>query len=298
MLATLLLRYQHAAWTLLLMIAGFSEGGKLVVVPMDGSHWLSMRQVVENLSQRGHEVVVVIPQVSWQFGITENYTVKTYPVSYTKEDLDVSLQTYIDAHLMEQPFPFNVLSIYNSSVAVFNLLFSHCKSLFNHRELMQYLKQSDFDALLTDPVSLCGALIANYFSLPSVFFLRGLPCNLHYKANRCPDPLSYVPRIFTMNSDYMTFSQRLKNVLIDSVEFFYCNGFYAQGLSFASEVLQRDVTLLDLLSSTSIWLMRYDFVFEYPRPVMPNMVFVGGINCGERKALHEVWCSFFLFIKH
>ncbi|XP_034641478.1 UDP-glucuronosyltransferase 1-8-like isoform X5 [Trachemys scripta elegans] len=287
MVTVFLLHYQHTAWMLLLMIAGFSEGGKLVVLPMDGSHWLSMRQVVENLSQRGHKVVVVIPQVSWQLGIAENYTVKTYPVTYTKEDLDVNLQTYIDVHLAGQPFPFNVLSIYNSSVAIFNLLFSHCKSLFNHKELMQYLKQSDFDALLTDPVSLCGALIANYFSLPSVFFMRGLPCNLHYKANRCPDPLSYVPRIFTMNSDYMTFSQRLKNVLTDSAEFFYCNGFYAQGLSFASEVLQRDVTLLDLLSSSSIWLMRYDFVFEYPRPVMPNMVFIGGINCGERKALHE-----------
>ncbi|XP_030436517.1 UDP-glucuronosyltransferase 1-8-like isoform X2 [Gopherus evgoodei] len=287
MVTALLLCYQHTAWMLLLMIAGFSEGGKLVVVPMDGSHWLSMRQVVEKLSQRGHEVMVVIPQVSWQLGITKNCTVKTYPVPYTKERLDASLQTYIDAHQAGQPFPFNVLSIYHSSVAVFNLLFGHCKSLFNQKELMQYLKQSDFDALLTDPISLCGALTANYLSLPSVFFMRGLPCNLHYKSNRCPDPLSYAPRIFSVNSDYMTFSQRLKNVLIDSVEFFYCNGFYAHALSFASEVLQRDVTLLDLLNSASIWLMRYDFVFEYPRPVMPNMVFIGGINCRERKALHE-----------
>ncbi|KAK4817716.1 hypothetical protein QYF61_026406 [Mycteria americana] len=37
-------------------------GGKLLVVPMDGSHWLSMRQVVEKLTKRGHEVVVVIPE--------------------------------------------------------------------------------------------------------------------------------------------------------------------------------------------------------------------------------------------
>uniref|UniRef100_K7F1N1 glucuronosyltransferase n=1 Tax=Pelodiscus sinensis TaxID=13735 RepID=K7F1N1_PELSI len=280
----LLLGYQLAAWTLLLIVPGFSEGGKLMVVPMDGSHWLSMRPVVENLSQRGHEVVVVIPEVRWQLGRAVNYTVKTYPVTYTREELDGSFQRYLYTHLKGQPFPFNVLSIYNTSVAVFSLLFTHCKSLFSQRELMHYLKHSDFDAVLTDPISLCGAIIANYFSLPPVFFMRGFPCNLHYKANQCPDPLSYVPRLFTMNSDHMTFSQRLKNVLVDSVEFLYCNGFYAEALKFASEVLQRDVTMLDLLNS-SIWLMRYDFVFEYPRPVMPNMVFIGGINCGERKSL-------------
>uniref|UniRef100_A0A8C8RLU5 UDP-glucuronosyltransferase n=1 Tax=Pelusios castaneus TaxID=367368 RepID=A0A8C8RLU5_9SAUR len=280
-----LLHCQLAVWMLLLMVSGFSESGKLLVVPMDGSHWLSMRLVVEKLSQRGHEVVVLMPQVSLQSGVSDNYTVKSYPVSYTKEDLNGRLQNYVSSHLTGQPFPFNVLSIYNASLSTFPVFVDQCKNLFSHRELMQYLKQSDFDALLTDPVSLCGALVANYLSLPSVFFMRGLPCNFHYKANQCPDPLSYVPRIFTMNSDYMTFSQRLKNVLVDSIEFFYCNGFYAQGINFASKILKRDVTMLDLLNPSSIWLMRYDFVFEYPRPVMPNMVFIGGINCDERKAL-------------
>ncbi|XP_074857755.1 UDP-glucuronosyltransferase 1A7-like isoform X3 [Carettochelys insculpta] len=284
MVTGLLLCYQLAAWMLLL--TGFSEGGKLLVVPMDGSHWLSMRPVVENLSQRGHEVVVVTPQVSWQMGIAVNYTVKTYPVSYTREDLDGSLQVYLYAHLKGLPFPFNVLSLYKASVSVFQSLFSHCKTLFSQRELMHNLKQSNFDAILTDPIFACGAIVANYLSLPSVFFMRGFPCNLHYKANQCPDPPSYVPRLFTRNSDYMTFSQRLENVLVDSVESLYCNGFFAEALSFASQVLQRDVTMLDLLNA-SVWLMRYDFVFEFPRPVMPNMVFVGGINCDESKSLSE-----------
>ncbi|NWI17055.1 UD18 glucuronosyltransferase, partial [Crypturellus soui] len=65
-----------------------SDGGKLLVVPMDGSHWLSMKQVVEKLTERGHEVVVIIPEVSWQLGKTPTYTVKTYSVSYTLEHLD------------------------------------------------------------------------------------------------------------------------------------------------------------------------------------------------------------------
>ncbi|NXF10301.1 UD18 glucuronosyltransferase, partial [Smithornis capensis] len=65
-----------------------SEGGKLLVVPMVGSHWLSMQEVVVKLSERGHEVVVLMPEVSWQTETTEAYKVLTYPVTQTLEELD------------------------------------------------------------------------------------------------------------------------------------------------------------------------------------------------------------------
>lgn len=39
-------------------------GGKLLLVPMDGSHWLSMCSLLVALSQKGHEIVVVAPEVS------------------------------------------------------------------------------------------------------------------------------------------------------------------------------------------------------------------------------------------
>ncbi|NXS12562.1 UD18 glucuronosyltransferase, partial [Neodrepanis coruscans] len=67
-----------------------SAGGKLLVVPMVGSHWLSMQEVVEKLSQRGHEVVVLMPEVSWQMEASQAYRVLTYPVTQTLEELDGS----------------------------------------------------------------------------------------------------------------------------------------------------------------------------------------------------------------
>ncbi|KFO76427.1 UDP-glucuronosyltransferase 1-3, partial [Cuculus canorus] len=137
--------------------------------------------------------------------------------------------------------------------------------------------------VLTDPAFMCGAIVANYFSLPFVFFMRGFPCSLHYTAPQCPNPLSYIPRLFTFNSDRMTFFQRVENALVSLLEPMYCNGFYEDALKLSSEVLQRDVSLTELVGSASIWLLRFDFVFEYVRPVMPNMVFVGGINCGQKK---------------
>ncbi|NXI42325.1 UD19 glucuronosyltransferase, partial [Galbula dea] len=273
------------AWIFILLLAGLSDGGRLLVVPMVGSHWLSMQQVVENLAGRGHEVVVLMPEVSWLMETTQTYTVKTYPVSQTLEDLDNAFQEYVATHLKDLSFPLNILALYNSSVHVFSTFFAQCKDLFNSKETLQYLNQSNFDAVLTDPAFMCGAVVANYFSLPFVFFMRGFPCSLHYKAPQCPSPLSYIPRLFSFNSDHMTFFQRVENALISLLELGYCNGFYEDAIKLSSEVLQRDVSLVDLLNSASIWLLRFDFVFEYVRPVMPNMVFIGGINCAKKKPL-------------
>ncbi|KAM6071139.1 UDP-glucuronosyltransferase 1A8-like [Chlamydotis macqueenii] len=277
-----------SAWIFILLLPGLSDGGKLLVVPMVGSHWLSLQPVVEKLSARGHEVVVLLPEITWQLETTAAYAVKTYPVSHTLEQLDNAFNAYVDTHLKNLPLPLKALARYDSSLHVFSMFFTQCRDLFDSKETLQYLNQSGFDAVLTDPVFMCGPIVANYFSLPFLFFVRGFPCSLHYEAPQCPNPLSYIPRLFTLNSDRMTFFQRVENALVSLLELAYCNGLYKEAIKLSSELLQRDVSLLDLLNSAAIWLLRYDFVFEYVRPVMPNMIFIGGINCAEGKPLPKV----------
>ncbi|XP_027763214.1 UDP-glucuronosyltransferase 1-1-like [Empidonax traillii] len=276
---------------LLLLLPGPLAGGKLLVVPMMGSHWLSMQKVVEKLSQRGHEVVVVVPEVTWNLKTSQAYKVVTYPVTQTPEEVEDVFRDYMYAHMRGLPFPLNALGVYRSSVEIYNAFFSQCKDLFRSQETLRALNQTGFDAVLTDPIFFCGVTLANYLSLPFVFFMRGLDCNLDFDASQCPSPLSYVPRLFTFNSDRMTFLQRVENALVSLLGLKYCDGYYAEALKFSSEVLQRDVTVKDLLASASIWLMRFDFVFEYARPVMPNMVFVGGINCVDKKPLNKAYAE-------
>ncbi|XP_074404982.1 UDP-glucuronosyltransferase 1A6-like [Zonotrichia albicollis] len=275
------------AWIsiVLLLLPGLSDGGKLLVVPMVGSHWLSMREVVVKLSEKGHEVVVLVPEVSWQTETTQDYKVVTYPVSQSLEELDNAFREYVTVHLTQKPFPLNALAMYNASVHTYSTFFGQCKDLFRNQETLRFLNQSAFDAVLTDPIFMCGTILAHHLSLPFVFFMRGFGCNLHFSAPQSPSPLSYIPRLFSFNSDHMTFFQRVENALISLLELDYCNVYYAEALKLSSEVLQRDVSLMDLVNSAAIWILRFDFVFEYVRPVMPNMVFVGGINCEKKKPL-------------
>ena len=128
-----------------------------------------------------------------------------------------------------------------------------------------------------------------------MFFLRGIPCGLDFEATQCPNPPSYVPRIFTKHTDRMNFLQRAKNLIFDLPNYFLCDFAFQPYAKLASEFLQRDVTVLDLLRQGSIWLMRLDFVLDYPRPLMPNIVVIGGVNCAHKK-LPQVGDALFLIL--
>ncbi|XP_005395398.1 PREDICTED: UDP-glucuronosyltransferase 1-8 isoform X6 [Chinchilla lanigera] len=270
----------------LLLASGFAQAGRLLVVPMDGSHWFTMQSVVEKLVQRGHEVVVVTPEVSWQLGQSLNLTVKTYSTSYTLEDLDRNFKDFAEAQWKNAEKSI-LFALRDLPVGFFDLLFSHCRSLFKDKKLVQYLQESSFDAVFLDPFDACGLIVAKYFSLPSIVFSRGIFCHYLEEGAQSPAPLSYVPRVLLGFSDAMSFRQRVWNHIFHFGEHLLCPYVYKKALEMASEILQTPVTAYDLFSHTSIWLLRGDFVLDYPKPVMPNMVFIGGINCHEGRPLPQ-----------
>ncbi|NWV70869.1 UD11 glucuronosyltransferase, partial [Malurus elegans] len=276
------------AVVLLLSLLGLAATGRLLVVPVDGSHWLSMREMLDMLSQKGHEVVVVAPEVSLQIKPSKSFVMKMYPVPFTKEEMDEVFKRSILDLFAGGSFLERVMRQYEQAKKTTALFLATCTHLIHNKELIRSLEESKFDAVLTDPVLPCGAILAEYLSLPSVYFLQQIPCGLEYQATQCPNPPSYVPRVgFSSSSDHMAFPERVKNFLISLSEPLFCHLFYSNYQSLASEFLQRDVTMQELFSRASVLLMRYDFVFEYPRPVMPNMVYIGGINCQQKKPLSK-----------
>ncbi|XP_065269088.1 UDP-glucuronosyltransferase 1-6-like [Emys orbicularis] len=272
---------------LLLTSYNFAESGKVLVIPQDGSHWLSMRAVVEKLGEKGHEIVVVAPETNLLLKESEHYTRKTYAVPYTQEDLDQTFSKFANSLFREVSFPYTILAEYRNVMYVINMFFHNCDSLLQNREIIRYLEESKFDALFTDPALPCGVILAEYLSIPSVYFFRGFPCSLEHAICKSPNPVSYVPRCYTSHTDHMTFSQRVVNLLVSSLETSLFKDLYTKYQGIASKFLQRDVHLPTLYRNGSIWLLRYDFVFEYPKPVMPNMVFIGGLNCEEGKNLSQ-----------
>ncbi|NXB68665.1 UD11 glucuronosyltransferase, partial [Struthidea cinerea] len=267
---------------LLLSLLGLAAAGKLLVVPVDGSHWLSMREVLDMLRQKGHEVVVVAPEVSLHIKPSKNYVMKTYPAPYTHEEMEKEFQAFFHFSFEQGSFLERFVKAYKGIKRISNLEVSSCELLLQNKELIRYLEESKFDALFTDPFIPCGAILAEHLSLPAVYFLRGLPCGLDFDATQCPNPPSYVPRGFTQLTDRMSFLQRVKNLLFSIPNLFLCDFAFQPYSKLASEFLQREVTVLDLLRKGSVWLMRIEFVLDYPRPLMPNIIPIGGVNCAHK----------------
>ncbi|KAE8580563.1 hypothetical protein XENTR_v10024466 [Xenopus tropicalis] len=271
----------------ILLALGCADGGRLLVVPQDGSHWLSMRVLVDRLAQRGHYIVVAIPEVNMLFKDLDNYKVKTFSSPYSKDVLEnrmrrMNQEIFVDRILTEK-----ITFWYESMSNATQWVVSACQHFLQNSTLIRELEKEHFDAMLTDSVFPCGEIVAEHLSIPSVSFMRGTIFGMDQIASQTPSPPSYVPRMFTVYTDNMSFSQRVKNFLIHSLEHIVCHIFYYPYAQMASDFLKKEVTAMSLFSRTSIWLMRYDFVFEFPRPIMPNVILIGGINCAKQKALPQ-----------
>ncbi|NWS59155.1 UD11 glucuronosyltransferase, partial [Chunga burmeisteri] len=272
-----------ATLVLLLSMLSFAAGGKLLVVPVDGSRWFSTREVLDGLSRKGHEIVIVAPEINQYIKPAENFILKTYPIPFTKEEVfghfqELSLHVFEEGSFLER-----FLKAYRRLKSISAMFLSTCAYLLYNKELVRELEETKFDAVLTDPILPCGPILAEHLSVPSVFFLRGIGCGLDFEATQCPNPPSYVPRAFTDLTDRMNFLQRVKNLIFEMPNYFLCDFILQPYAKLASEFLQRDLTVPDLLRQASIWLMRLDFALDYPRPLMPNIIVIGGLKCAHKK---------------
>ena len=55
----------YSVFLMPLLITPSCNGGKILVYSMDGSHWLNMKIMIEELHARGHSIDVIRPSTSW-----------------------------------------------------------------------------------------------------------------------------------------------------------------------------------------------------------------------------------------
>ncbi|CAB1346660.1 unnamed protein product [Coregonus sp. 'balchen'] len=269
----------------LALCPGPVQGDKVLVVPVDGSHWLSMKLLVKELAARGHEMVVLVPETSILIKGSDYHRTEIFRVPYNKEQLDKNINKIKDDMFRKTPKVTDIFMNVQGLIDFTNMQVKGCEGLLYDEPLMQRLRGEGFKMMLTDPFLPCGSIIADSFNIPAVYFLKGIPCGMEDRAAQCPTPPSYVPRFFTGNTDHMDFLGRVKNMLMYSLESYLCTVMFASFDELTSRYLEKDMTYRELLGHGAIWLLRYDYSFEYPKPRMPNMVNIGGINCGKRDPL-------------
>nr|XP_042107410.1 UDP-glucuronosyltransferase 2B4-like isoform X3 [Ovis aries] len=284
---------------LLQLTCYFSSGscGKVLVWPVEFSHWMNMKAVLDELVMRGHEVTVLISSASTITDANKPSAFKfeIFPVSLTKDDFENAVKNLIEkwTYMAKSSFWTNVLSFNELKSLLWEfsgMLMKICKEVVSKKKLITKLQESRFDVLLADAVGPCGELLTEILGIPLVYSLRFSPGYLFEKySGQLSFPPSYVPVIFSALSDHMTFMERVKN-MIYVLYFDFCfqtfdvktwNEFY-------SEVLGRPTTFLETIGKADMWLIRTYWDFEFPRPVLPNFEFVGGLHCKPAKPLPKV----------
>uniref|UniRef100_H0W876 UDP-glucuronosyltransferase n=1 Tax=Cavia porcellus TaxID=10141 RepID=H0W876_CAVPO len=277
-----------SALLLLQFFCYFSIGscGNILVWPMEYSHWMNMKIILEELIQRGHEVTVLIPSSFIFVGVNASSGIKfeTFPTSLRRDQLEQFYTRFVSKWM-----DIGSITTCLSYIPVMEEMFKEysanwenvCKDVVSNKNLVTKLQQSNFDVLLADPVAPCGELVAELLKLPFVYSLRFSPgFQLEKSAGGLPFPPSYIPVLMSRLSGEMTFMERVKNMICMLYFDFWFETFNLKNWNkLYSEVLGNPTTLYKQMQKSDMWLIRSYWDLELPRPTLPNFDFVGGLHC-------------------
>ncbi|XP_027400450.1 UDP-glucuronosyltransferase 2B4-like isoform X2 [Bos indicus] len=278
---------------LLQLTCYFNSGncGKVLVWPVEYSHWINIKTILDELVSRGHEVTVMTSSASILINTRKEFGIKfeNFPVSLTKGDFEYIFKDLLEKWTYMEKDSF--LSYFSAVQSLFwkysDVSMKMCKEVVSNKKLITKLQESRFDVLLADAIGPCGELLAEILKVPLVYSLRFSPgFSIEKYSGGLSFPPSYVPVIMSELSDQMTFMERVKNMIYVLYFDFWFQTFNEKKWNqFYSEVLGRQTTLSETMGKAEMWLIRTYWDFQFPHPLLPNFEFVGGLHCKPAKPL-------------
>ncbi|XP_058239343.1 UDP-glucuronosyltransferase 2C1-like isoform X3 [Hemibagrus wyckioides] len=266
--------------------------GKILIWPGEFSHWLNVKVAIDELIARGHNVTIVTHSAtpSVKTAQSQGYNVDIIQVPYTKQDYINNLENFLKYWIYDVQHD----NIIQTSLKIKEILdetteqnHALCRELFGREDLLEKWRKEQFDVLLTDPMLMCGDLLALKLNLPFIISLRfSFGSSMERLCGQLPTPASYVPAVSLSYTDQMDFPQRVKNVLFNLFQdFLFTLLTTLKWDPLYTECIGKPTTLCETMGKADIWLIRTYWDFEFPRPLLPNFKFVGGLHCKPAKPL-------------
>lgn len=216
-----MLSEKWALAVLLLQLCGAGCGfcGKVLVWPVDMSHWLNIKTILEELTKKGHEVTVLtFPHtqlIDYRKPSPLNFVV-LHP-EFPKELMEKAQNKFVDVILNDLPnlTPWrSTIRLNDVFIELTGTLKTLCENAVYNQTLMRKLQGTNYDVMLIDPVMPCGELVAELLAVPFVLTLRVSMGGMKEKhCGKLPTPPSYVPVQMVGLTDRMTFLERVTNTV-------------------------------------------------------------------------------------
>ncbi|PNF23058.1 UDP-glucuronosyltransferase 2B30 [Cryptotermes secundus] len=261
-----------------------TDGARILgIFPMPAkSHMIVHSALMKELARRGHEVTVFSPFPE-KFPIP-NFTDIEFKLSYS-ELLQVSVPGMLDMFNMDKLWFFQTEKIFwDIGIGLCNIFLQD-----DAIQRLLFSSKEEFDLLITSAFTYdCVFGMGYKLNIPIVKIcpFGGREWMDEWFAN--PSPYAYVPEILQEHSERMNLWQRIHNTLTE-IHAKLGRIFYVipqHDAILRKHLHSNDIpSIWELQKSTALILFNNHFSTSYPRPLMPNMVEVGGMHISPPKKL-------------
>ena len=245
-----------------------------------GSHLSLMTTLCDALVQRNRNSTLLIQGP----GTTAptNINVVRHSSAFGTEDIEAYAKKFTAKSLDGN---FGILDL----LGFVERLAEDCNMMMSDDELLKLIQKVNFTIAIVDQFYFCGIIYAHRLRLPIV--VLDSSCYFSVLDSGVPSPLSYIPMYNSELTNNMNFRERTINALAYLAIQLMFRHFRAPFLDIA-----RKHNITDshggnnFFGTAELWLLNSDFTLEFSRPILPNMVYIGGYTSREARSLTEVLC--------
>ncbi|XP_077983341.1 UDP-glucuronosyltransferase 2B15-like [Glandiceps talaboti] len=251
-----------------------------------------MSKIGEYLANAGHNVTLLVAENANDLKKTPQaeklFTLEKY-YSAMDEELFNKVNSLFVSKALKGEFEIKDTAIFTKKQG------DDCKLLLENEILFQRLDTAKFDIIVANNIVFCHALIAQKLSVPFVSLSTNRPfTSMDGYYSNMPTPLSYVPVMISGFSDRMDFMQRVKDCVFHLVGFAFANVFLLPPYEEFKQVynIKPEMGMYESMGSAELYLFGVDWALEFPRPILPNAIFLGGLMAKEASPLNKEWEEF------
>lgn len=150
-------------------LTSLCDGGKALIFPVDGSHWLHMKVLVEALHSRGQQITLIRSSTSWYISeVSSYYTSITFTQEQSqnieRQDFMASfLKTSLEIRRKSSLWTFvEFYSLFKMVHGNHQIVTKLVRRIFENKTLIKELNKTGYDLFLTHLAFPGVPLLANY----------------------------------------------------------------------------------------------------------------------------------------
>lgn len=125
----------------------------------------------------------------------------------------------------------------------------------------------NFNLMFCDSPPECGAIVSEMLGIPRIDIRPGMVMRLYKDIS----VVSYIPDMFSSNSDRMSFVERVVNLISHTLTWVTIYQYYARFDELRKEFgVQEQRSFEDSLNNVEVVIITGHFALEYPQPILPG----------------------------